>query len=714
MKRYLLLIAVLLLSQLKNFSSAQKLTVSPDSLFLAPDTVCINQLVTLLPDTAAFHAHSYYWGFCSGYLSNAPVGTNLGNNFKFHIPDNIDIVNDSGNFYGFVVNSQTTEFIRLNFGNSLTNIPTITNFGNITKGLPLNPTSLYILKDTLSRNWFIFVTGGFDAATSSIARIDFGKHLSNPKPNIANFGNYNGLLDYPKGIFVAQDASNLWFGYVINHNTNELFRLDFSYNVSITPRIFNYGNVPEAVSSRPLLNNPTDLAAVYEKGKWYLFITNEGLTSWVSRIDLTNRLDPDPTVISGERIRDNDLTHTGLTAETFNFMIDHPSSISINRDCGNLYAYITDSTTNQLIGIQMQSATGDALGHYYGVDYNNKGSMNKPSGISSILRSGDNLYGFVVNPADSTLTRLDFDQCKNSSIPSYSEVKPPTYSYDTAGVYNVYLVIDQGLPTQRVDCKPITVLNYPVLYRSHDTTICAGDTIKLWVVSSGADSLRWMTGYNLDTSYLFVDSAKAYPDYSFRYPVNVYYGNGCIVDTAIRVRVKKVKADAGPDRWVHDGAITTIGGPYTTLNNSFRYHWEPFNFLSDSTVPNPYAFPPYDYTYYLTVTDNSDGITCSDIDTVVVRMDCGDFYLPNAFAPNSSSTAVNRFTILNKEIIKLSYFRVYDRWGVLVFETTDPTQGWDGTFNNKPEPMGVYVWEADGFCVFGKHVKKHGNVSLLR
>ena len=250
MKKYFLLIAVLLCSLL-NKTSAQTLRISPDSLFFAPDTVCINQPVHLVPDTNAFHALSYYWGFCSGYLMNAPTGVNLGDNFKFHMPENIDIVFDGGNYYGFVVNSRTTEFLRLNFGNSLTNIPSVTNLGNLDNGLPVNPTSLCIVRDTLAQNWFIFVTGGFTAATSSIARIDFGHFLSNPRPNIANFGNYFTMLDYPKGIFVAQDSDYNWYGYVVNHITSNLIRLDFSYNVSNTPKLFDYGNVGGNLSNPP-------------------------------------------------------------------------------------------------------------------------------------------------------------------------------------------------------------------------------------------------------------------------------------------------------------------------------------------------------------------------------------------------------------------------------------------------------------------------------
>lgn len=710
MKKCLLLILVLLLSQLNN-SRAQKLTLSPDSLFYAPDTVCIHQPVNLQPDTPAFNALSYYWGFCSGYLMNAPTGVNLGNKFGFHIPDNIDIAFDSGNYYGFVVNSQTTELLRLNFGNSLTNTPTVTNFGSLDHGLPVNPTSLYILKDTLSQKWYIFVTGGFTAATSTLGRVDFGTNLGNPHPNVANFGNYYTTLDYPKGIFVAQDKNYQWYGYVVNHVTSELIRLDFSYNVSNTPKLFDYGN-PLGV-----LSNPTDLAAVYDKGHWYLFVTNEGLNSSVARIDLTDSLYPDPALINSPVTGTSQLITSNPSIippdpspTTFNYRINQPSSITITRDCGNLYAYITDSTTSQLIGIQMASVTGP----YTGIDYNNKGAMNYPSGISSILRDHDNLYGFIVNARDSTLTRLSFDQCTNSSIPSFTEVQPPAYTYDTPGVYNIYFVINQGMPNMRVDCKAITVLAYPPLYLNQDTTLCEGDTIRLYVISSQADSFRWQQGYNIDTNYLYRDSARVFPDYSTTYPVTIYYPFGCIVDTAIRVHVSKVKADAGPDRWILDGATTTLGGPFTTLAGQYLYHWEPFQFLSDSTVPNPFAFPPYDFTYYLTVTELNDTFKCKSMDTVVVHLDCGDFHLPNAFAPNSTSPVVSRFGILNKEIISLHYLRIYDRWGIEVFETTDPTKGWDGTYNNAPAPVGVYVWEAEGFCLDGRKVKKKGNVSLMR
>ena len=701
MKKCFLLIALLVLS-LADTLMAQKLTPSPDNMFFSPDIVCINQPVTIKSNV--FNASSYYWGFCSGYIANAPIGSNLGKNFGFNIPADIDIVKDSLNYYGFVVNEGTRTFYRLNFGTSLNNIPTVTNFGDLTNGLPIEPTTLYIVKDTFSRHWHIFVCGGLTQATSSLGRIDFGPHLDNPKPNVANFGNYKGVLNFPKGLFVTQDGDHNWRGYIVNQNTSELLTLDFSFNVSNTPIIYDIGN-PNGV-----LNHPTDLAAVRDKGNWYLFVTNEGVitdasTSNVSRIDLGTKLDTFASDIIG-----NNLGH-------FLFRINYPSSITINRDCGNLFAYVTDSTTSQLIAIQMSSAVGP----YYAVDYNNVGAMNFPSAISHIIRDHDDVYGFITNPGDTTLTRIDLQPCKHSTIPSFTEVTPPVYTYDTPGVYNIYFVVDQGLPTMRVDCKPINVLPYPDIFMNRDTTICMGDTIRLYSKSNTADSIKWMSDYNIDTSYLFLDSARVYPAYSYTYFVNLYYPFGCVVDTFIRVNISKVQADAGPDRWIKDGATTTLGGPNTSFSNgiympdsAYNYQWGPFNFMSDSSVSNPYVNPPYDYTYYLTVTERNDTFKCKASDTVIVHMSCGDFDLPNAFMPDGENPITKRFGILNKNVIKLNYFRVFNRWGEVVFETTNPTQQWDGNYKNKPAPADVYVYDADGFCVSGKVIKKTGNVTLMR
>ncbi len=700
MRKYFFL---LILPFLLNLTTAQA-----QVLFTAPDTVCVRQPVTLtsINDTAA----NYYWGFCSGSISKAPTGLNMGNGFGLHTPSAIDIVQDlDGLYYGFVLNAATDEFIRFNYGNSLNNIPTVTNFGNLTKGLPHHPTSMFITFTPGDKKWFIFVTGGYFPGESALGRIDFGPNLHNPTPNVANMGNLNGAFDGPRGVFVAKDdATSQYFGYVVNRNSNDLIRLDFSFNISNTPIATNLGDPNGA------LNYPTDMAAIKDNGNWYLFVTNRGNNS-LARLDLGTGLDTIATDIRGYNLGD------------FLYRILVPSSITLTRDCGSIYAYITDSTTSQLIGIEMPTAVGP----YTGIDYSIVGAMAYPSGISSIIRGRDDIYAFICNVKDSSITRLEINQCTNSTIPSFREVTPPVYSYTDTGWYNIYYVINEGLPNMQVECKQIRVQPIPNIYMNLHPTICRGDSIHLYAISNYADSFAWSPNYHIDTVYNHTDSILVWPDITTNYHLMIHYPDGCIVDTNINVEVIKVVADAGPDRTIADGSETTLGGPYMSLDDvnqahagytpgygQFSYAWSPNQYIDNTVNPFPHAKPPFDYTYFLEVSVqyiNQYGIyTCKDHDTVTVHINCGDIYLPNAFSPASANDGANRFGILNNQLTQLNYFRIFNRWGAVVFETTNPANFWDGTFNGKPAPADVYVWIADGFCQSGKAVKKKGNVTLLR
>ncbi|MCF8450910.1 MAG: gliding motility-associated C-terminal domain-containing protein, partial [Taibaiella sp.] len=59
-------------------------------------------------------------------------------------------------------------------------------------------------------------------------------------------------------------------------------------------------------------------------------------------------------------------------------------------------------------------------------------------------------------------------------------------------------------------------------------------------------------------------------------------------------------------------------------------------------------------------------------------------------------------------------FRVYDRWGVVVFQTSNIDEGWDGTFKGVPQPVGVYIYDVSAVTNTGRDFTKSGNVTLLR
>ena len=88
------------------------------------------------------------------------------------------------------------------------------------------------------------------------------------------------------------------------------------------------------------------------------------------------------------------------------------------------------------------------------------------------------------------------------------------------------------------------------------------------------------------------------------------------------------------------------------------------------------------------------------------------FYVPNAFVPKGLN---NIFIPLNVFVNTEDYlFSVYNRWGMLIFQTTDSKSGWDGTFQGKDAPQGVYVYSISYKNSQNKMIEKHGTVTLMR
>ena len=669
MRKCLLLVALLICAQWTDLAA--------QSLFELPsDTVCVRQDIQLNSNVSA---SSYYWGFCSGYLQNPPVITNMGSTFSLDQPNSIEIAKDGNNYYGFVVNRGTGELLRLNYGTSLGNTPQITNMGNLENNIPAQPNNIYLIRD--GANWFMFLTGGA-GATSSLTRVDFGGNLGTNTPNSVSFGNLGGMLNTPTGIFVAEDAGN-YYGYITNAGDDKLLRLEFTSNISLTPVVTDLGTFGGAFSG------PSDIAGLLDNGFWYLFVTNE-TNSTLVRVELGNTLANGPAIVPV----------TSVNGSLFN-----PSGITLVRDCDITQAYITNRTSSSLTKISMTTFTGAYAATPVASPV---GSFSGPADISRVIREKDNLYAYVVN-ADNSITKVAFPQCTNSSIPSSTAGTPPAYTYDLPGYYNIYLAVDEGLPTARVECRQIRVLPIPAMNISNDTTLCQGDTAILSILSADALSYNWSPNYNIsDTVGRIV---KVYPEYTLPYYINIPYANGCIVDTFITVTVNKNKADAGPDRIITDGSSILIGGPLTTEGPQYTYTWFPNQYMENAFTPVTRVNPANDITYYLQVRDTHG---CVDIDTVIVKVECNDLNLPNAFAPESKNGSASTFGLMNRQIVQLNYFRIFDRWGRQVFSTTDPSKRWDGKINGEPAALGVYVWEADGFCTDQRHFIRAGNVTLIR
>jgi gliding motility-associated-like protein len=103
-----------------------------------------------------------------------------------------------------------------------------------------------------------------------------------------------------------------------------------------------------------------------------------------------------------------------------------------------------------------------------------------------------------------------------------------------------------------------------------------------------------------------------------------------------------------------------------------------------------------------------------------VRIVCdkSQLFIPNTFTPNNDGEN-DIFYPRGVGLKSISSFRVYNRWGELVFEKrgtqlNDPSGGWDGTYKGKQLNPDVFVWVIEGICDTGDPVNTKGDINLIR
>jgi gliding motility-associated-like protein len=149
---------------------------------------------------------------------------------------------------------------------------------------------------------------------------------------------------------------------------------------------------------------------------------------------------------------------------------------------------------------------------------------------------------------------------------------------------------------------------------------------------------------------------------------------------------------------------------FNPQTNCTNISWFPPAGLTDPYIFNPVATPEIS-TIYVATGSTADGCTITDSLSITVNTEAV-FGVPNAFTPGTGAN--NLFKVLKRGDATLKYFRVYDRWGILVFETTDIDKGWDGMYKSVPQPLGVYVYDIEAVTNGGRVFHKTGNVTLLR
>lgn len=149
--------------------------------------------------------------------------------------------------------------------------------------------------------------------------------------------------------------------------------------------------------------------------------------------------------------------------------------------------------------------------------------------------------------------------------------------------------------------------------------------------------------------------------------------------------------------------LTTAFTPDPNLNYTY---WMD----SETTIPLPYPERIFKSgTYYIKSTSNGG---CVSVTSAPVQIFVPEMAIPNIFTPNGDQVNDELTVLLNEEILVRS-FRIFNRWGDVVFTTTDIENYWSGIKNGLQVPTGVYYWVFEGFRNF-KPYTKSGYVTLVR
>jgi gliding motility-associated-like protein len=255
-----------------------------------------------------------------------------------------------------------------------------------------------------------------------------------------------------------------------------------------------------------------------------------------------------------------------------------------------------------------------------------------------------------------------------------------------------------------------TVLVYvnpaPVADAGADNEICYGQGYQLR--GSGGASYQWSTG----SSQGFDVSSSPYvtPSQTTTYFLHVTDANNCqsLQPATITVKVTPpIVINLTRD------TVVALGDQFQLHASSVAtdYLWTPAIGLNDPTDPDPMVTVSNDITYTVIA---STPAGCKGEGTVVLKVYKGpELYVPTAFTPNNDGKN-DKFFPFPVGVTKLNYFRVFNRWGQLVFATSTMNHGWDGNFAGKELTTGTYVWVAEGVTKDNKVITKKGIVTLIR
>ena len=286
------------------------------------------------------------------------------------------------------------------------------------------------------------------------------------------------------------------------------------------------------------------------------------------------------------------------------------------------------------------------------------------------------------------------------------------------GTYVVTLIVEDA----NIGCKDTISKNLEILalpfVESNDTVVCDGESTVIY--ASGADSYSWDNSVLLESPDSAVTVVNITEDTSFTVtgtqPVITVDTSFCSnTSTSMVSIVREIDAEDVKINCVIIGQSLSFGPD--SLPGGYTYDWSkgPTDYLKclDCARQNLIINDGVDsLVYKVEVSDPSNCFPKISSYQICVRENY-TLDVPSAFTPNG--TEPNDVVFINGHgIDRLVFFRIYNRWGEMVFETQDINVGWDGTYKGDAQDMETYIYQARAIMLDGNTLETGGEIVLIR
>ena len=316
----------------------------------------------------------------------------------------------------------------------------------------------------------------------------------------------------------------------------------------------------------------------------------------------------------------------------------------------------------------------------------------------------------ICAPATIDFKRLSISTTNSNQIDStvfYADsagtilLSNPT-SISKSGTYYIQARNDSGCASPLVPVT-VTINPQPSITLSNDTSICKASAVTLVAQTSG-DTLSWLG--NGSSNNIIVS-----PDTSTTYYAVATNSFGCHDTASVKVQVQDfiLSLTANPSPVLSGNTVEL------TTSASVNYQvlaWEPFSYFNNQTATSQSFIAADSVSTYTVIAKSALG--CLDTVTLneVIEPNTKDFYIPNAFSPNGDG--LNEIFKVFGESIKELHMMIFNQWGQLIYESSDPQAGWDGTYKGLQQPVGVYIYVVKAKLYSGVTYNKRGPLNLIR